>query len=100
VPAAGQGPGRLLFLRGRTLLAQPFDTERLSLTGSEAPVAEDVATRASLVKPSFRSAGFEVAVERWAMLLTPLRLWQGEPPGLCNRCATAFGVVEVLVNRQ
>jgi Tol biopolymer transport system component len=47
VPAGGTGPGHLLFQRGRTLLAQPFDAERLSLTGSAAPVAEDVAARAA-----------------------------------------------------
>jgi Tol biopolymer transport system component len=36
--------GHLLFLREQTLVAQPFDAERLELTGDPAPVAEDVAT--------------------------------------------------------
>ena len=35
-------PGYLLFMRGNTLFAQPFDAERLRLSGSPAVVAEDV----------------------------------------------------------
>ena len=35
-------PGYLLFVRNGFLMAQPFDTRRLELTGSARPVAEDV----------------------------------------------------------
>jgi serine/threonine protein kinase/Tol biopolymer transport system component len=35
-------PGYLLFLRGTTLMAQPFDARRLALTGDVIPVAEQV----------------------------------------------------------
>jgi eukaryotic-like serine/threonine-protein kinase len=35
-------PGYLLFVRNRSLMAQPFDTKRLELTGSALPIAEDV----------------------------------------------------------
>jgi eukaryotic-like serine/threonine-protein kinase len=38
------GPGRLLFLRDTTLMAQPFDPGRLEVSGSPVPVAEDVAS--------------------------------------------------------
>jgi Tol biopolymer transport system component len=38
------GPGRLLFLRDTTLMAQPFDPGRLELSGSPVPVAEGVAS--------------------------------------------------------
>jgi len=38
--------GHLLFLRDTTLMAQPFDLERLSLTGEPVPVAEGIATQA------------------------------------------------------
>ncbi len=34
--------GHLLFLREQTLMAQPFDTERLELTGDAVPIAEHV----------------------------------------------------------
>ena len=36
-------PGHLLFLRGTTLMAQPFDSAELRTTGQAVPVAEDVA---------------------------------------------------------
>src|SRR5262249_53271876 len=35
-------PGYLLFVRDRTLLAQPFDAERLEVTGEARPLAEGV----------------------------------------------------------
>ncbi|MGD0438334.1 MAG: protein kinase, partial [Bryobacteraceae bacterium] len=35
--------GHLVYLRGGTLFAAPFDTERLTVTGPEAPVIESVA---------------------------------------------------------
>jgi serine/threonine protein kinase/Tol biopolymer transport system component len=49
-PAGDADPGRLLFLREGTLMAQPFDTKRLALTGNPVPVAERVG--------SFRDGGF------------------------------------------
>jgi hypothetical protein len=36
-------PGFLLFLKGATLVARPFDTRRWELTGEAVPVAEEVA---------------------------------------------------------
>jgi len=50
VPAGDSDPGRLLFLREGTLMAQPFDTKRLALAGNPVPVAERVG--------SFRDGGF------------------------------------------
>ena len=40
--AAGSSHGHLLFLRDRTLLARPFDAERLQFTGESFPAAEQV----------------------------------------------------------
>jgi Tol biopolymer transport system component len=40
--ATNSGPGRLLFLREGTLIAQPFDARRLALAGEPVPVAERV----------------------------------------------------------
>jgi len=48
--AADSGPGRLLFLREGTLMAQPFDAKRLVLAGDPVPVVEHVG--------SFRDGGF------------------------------------------
>ncbi|HVH28601.1 MAG TPA: protein kinase, partial [Vicinamibacterales bacterium] len=50
VGGTDSGPGRLLFLREGTLMAQPFDATRLALVGSPVPVAERVG--------SFRDGGF------------------------------------------
>ena len=49
-PATNSGPGRLLFLREGTLIAQPFDERRLALAGEPVPVAERVG--------SFRDGAF------------------------------------------
>ena len=39
-PSTDPGTGYLLFVRGLTLMAQPFDNRRLELKGQAAPVAE------------------------------------------------------------
>jgi eukaryotic-like serine/threonine-protein kinase len=44
VPAAGDGPGTLLFQRGDTLMARPFDDKRLEFTGAAVRVADSVGT--------------------------------------------------------
>jgi Tol biopolymer transport system component len=41
-PSSDSSPGQLLFLRGETLLAQPFEATRLQLMGEPVPVAERV----------------------------------------------------------
>ena len=41
-PSPDGGAGRLLFLRDGTLMAQPFDSNRLELSGEPGPVAERV----------------------------------------------------------
>ena len=49
VPGAGGGPGRLLYLRGDTLMARPFDEKRLELTGPAVRVADSVGTTGGFV---------------------------------------------------
>jgi hypothetical protein len=41
-PSADPDTGYLLFVRERTLMAQPFDNHRMELKGQAAPVAEQV----------------------------------------------------------
>jgi len=41
-PSARAGPGHLFFLRQGTLMTQPFDPDRLQLTGEPAAIAEGV----------------------------------------------------------
>jgi Tol biopolymer transport system component len=47
VRQARYAAGRLLFVRGGTLMAQPFDPDRLTLSGSAVPVIESVTTTSS-----------------------------------------------------
>ena len=64
--------GHLLFLRETTLMAQPFDAQRLLLTGDAFPIAEDIQSSAT-TNPSgvfsVRRMGFwyiRPEPERWA----------------------------------
>jgi Tol biopolymer transport system component len=45
--APSAGGGRILFLRGGTLMSQPFDTVRLETTGEPVPIVERVAAAGS-----------------------------------------------------
>ena len=51
--AAYAPPGFLLFMRNETLMAQPFDAEKLELTGEPSPVAEHVAYNMGLGRGAF-----------------------------------------------
>jgi Tol biopolymer transport system component len=46
-PARGGSPGRLLYVRERSLIAQPFDEHTMTLTGNPMTVAERVAQLSS-----------------------------------------------------
>jgi len=46
-------PGFLLFLRSQTLMARPFDADRLEFTGEAVPVAEEVAYNPQLGQSAF-----------------------------------------------
>jgi Tol biopolymer transport system component len=47
IPAFAGSPGQLLFLRETTLFAQPFDPERLKLSGEPIPVTDQVGSFAA-----------------------------------------------------
>jgi Tol biopolymer transport system component len=47
VPPAGSGPGYLLFLQDRILMAQPFDARRFELGGEPVALAEQIGTLGS-----------------------------------------------------
>jgi Tol biopolymer transport system component/tRNA A-37 threonylcarbamoyl transferase component Bud32 len=53
VKAAYAPPGYLLFVRGETLMAQPFDAQRLELTGEPSVVADGVWVAAPAGQASF-----------------------------------------------
>ena len=49
-------PGYLLFNRAGTLMAQPFDAQRLELTGEAAPIAEGLQFNAATGKTAFAAS--------------------------------------------
>jgi eukaryotic-like serine/threonine-protein kinase len=49
-------PGQLLYLQGDTLVAQPFDSVRLQVTGSPVPVADHIAFNAGSGRAAFSVA--------------------------------------------
>jgi serine/threonine-protein kinase len=58
--------GHLVYIRGATLFAVPFDTEKLAATGSEAPVVEGISTNgpsSSIAEYTFSDSGSLVYIE-------------------------------------
>ncbi len=49
-------PGYLLFVRDKTLMAQPFNARRLQLTGDPVPIAEHVAETAGIHRSVFAAS--------------------------------------------
>jgi eukaryotic-like serine/threonine-protein kinase len=64
VPSADPSGGYLLFVRERTLMAQPFDTRRLSVTGDAVPIAERVVGGANVDNPMFTASANGTLVYR------------------------------------
>jgi eukaryotic-like serine/threonine-protein kinase len=48
--------GHLLFLRGQTLMAQPFDPSRMELSGEPQPIAEHIAVNGATVRAMFSAS--------------------------------------------
>jgi serine/threonine protein kinase len=48
--------GHLLFMRDQTLMAQPFDSHRLELSGDPVPIAEHVAINGATSRPLFSAS--------------------------------------------
>ena len=55
-------PGYLLFIRGASLLAQPFDADRLRLAGEPFPIAQNVVYYGPTLSASFSVSGNGVLV--------------------------------------
>jgi Tol biopolymer transport system component len=56
-PASGGRGGYLLFAREGSLMAQPFDSNRLELTGKPIPVAEGIESNADVIDTYFSVSG-------------------------------------------
>jgi serine/threonine protein kinase len=53
---ASYASGHLLFLRGQTLMAQPFDASKMELSGEPQPVAERIAINGASVRAMFSAS--------------------------------------------
>jgi eukaryotic-like serine/threonine-protein kinase len=93
VRAAYAAPGALLFVRGTTLMHQPFDTTELRLTGTPAPVAEDVSGLGSL-DAAFSVSDTGVLVHSTGQSATNRRLVWVDRRGKVTPLALAPGVYE------
>ena len=49
-------PGYLLFMRGQTLMAQPFNAARLEISGAPVPIAEHVLVNSTSNRPVFTAS--------------------------------------------
>jgi eukaryotic-like serine/threonine-protein kinase len=67
-------PGYLLFIRDATLVAQPFDADRLQTTGEPVPVAEDVRVNSDNGRAAFSASASGVLVYRTGVALLPVQL--------------------------
>ena len=60
-PPGVAGPGYLLFLRGNTLMAQPFDAKQLELKGDPLPVANELEPVAGITGTGSVGAAFSLS---------------------------------------
>ena len=82
--APGGGPGYVVFLRGATLMAQPFDPVRLALGGEPVPVAEGVDSNALATYALFSVSDTGTLVYRLGVGSNLVPTWfdaQGTPAG-------------------
>ena len=110
VPRIGESPanGLLLFTRDATLLAQPFDSSRLVLSGEAAPIAEQLARTMATVA-TFSVSANGVLVYPSGMTDNRRLTWydrQGKeigsvgPPGSYNELALSPDAHRVAVVRE
>jgi Tol biopolymer transport system component len=66
--------GYLTFVRGGTLMAQPFDARRLETTGEAVPLAEDVRANAANARAAFAVSESGVLAYRTGTVDAPIQL--------------------------
>jgi len=68
-------PGYLFFVRGRTLMAQPFDPERLRLNGEPVPIVEQIGYSAATARAFFCVSNNRVLAYRGNVALNGQLTW-------------------------
>ena len=83
-PAPGGGTGHLIFLRGATLMAQPFDPNKMALSGEPAAIADGVDSFATTNHGLFSVSNTGTLVYRAGTGTQTVLTWfdqQGNPAG-------------------
>jgi Tol biopolymer transport system component len=83
-PTPGDGSGHLVFLRGGTLMAQPFDSRKLGLSGEPAAIADGVDSFATTSHGLFSVSDTGTLVYRGGSGPQTMLTWldlQGNPTG-------------------
>ncbi len=73
--AAYAAPGYLFFVRGRTLMAQPFDPERFQLNGEPVPIVEQIGYSAATARAFFCVSNNGVLAYRGNVALNGQLTW-------------------------
>ncbi len=96
-PLRSGGPGDLLFIRGASLLAQPFDADRLSLAGKPFPIAQDVIYYGPNLSANFSVSENGVLVYQAGFPNTHLKWYDrsGNEVGEVGRPAQHWGNVRI-----
>jgi Tol biopolymer transport system component len=90
-------PGYLLFMRGASLLAQPFDAEHLRLVGEPFPIAQNVVYYGPTLTANFSVAGNGVLVYQAGFPSSELKWYDraGNDVGPAGRPAAHWGNVRI-----
>ena len=83
-PAPGGGTGHLIFMRGATLMAQPFDPNKMTLSGEPAAIADGVDSFAARIVGLFSVSNTGTLVYRRRHGPRTVLTWfdqQGNPAG-------------------
>ena len=94
-PLSPAGPGYLLFIRGGSLLAQPFDAERVKLAGEPSPIAQNVVYYGSNLTACFSVSTNGVLAYQTNFPVSELNWYDrsGNAVGQAGRPSTHWGQV-------
>src|ERR1700730_14773601 len=88
-------PGFILFLRSQTLMARPFDADRLEFTGEAIPVAEEVAYNPQLGQSAFYASDEGTLIYRKGRVEQGQGTWRWS---WMDRTGKTSGTIDVPLN--
>ena len=96
-PLRAGEPGSLLFIRGASLLAQPFDADHLRLTGEPFPIAQNVPYYGPVLSANFSVSANGVLVYQAGFPNAELKWYDraGNEVGTAGRPSAQWGQVRI-----